>query len=76
VSVVGYSGTLFFHTIPGFTETATRIPEGAPLASGPEAPGLRAAVGVAFLVFLIGAGLQVRRIRRETSPPVRGSVVA
>jgi len=27
-------------------------------------------------VFLIGAGLQVRRIRRETSPPVRGSVVA
>jgi uncharacterized membrane protein len=76
VSVVGYSATLFLHMIPGFTETATRIPPGAPLASGPEAPGLRAAVGVAFLVFLIGAALQVRRIRRETSPGIRGSVIA
>jgi len=27
-------------------------------------------------VFLIGAALQVRRIRRETSPAVRGSVIA
>lgn len=76
VSVVGYSATLFLHMIPGFTETATRIPPGAPLASSPEAPGLRAAVGVAFLVFLIGATLQVRRIRREASPAVRGSVIA
>jgi len=76
VSVVGYSATLFLHMIPGFTETATRIPPGAPLASGPEAPGLRAAVGVAFLVCLIGAALQVRRIRRETGPTVRGAVIA
>jgi uncharacterized membrane protein len=76
VSVVGYSATLFFHMIPGFTETATRIPEGAPLASRPEAPGLRVAVGVAFLVFLIGAALQVWRIRRETSPAVPGSAIA
>jgi hypothetical protein len=76
VSVVGYSATLFLHMIPGFTETATRIPPGAPLASGPEAPGLRAAVGVAFLVCLIGAALQVRRIRRETGPAVRGAVIA
>ena len=31
VSVVGYSATLFLHMIPGFTETATRIPPGVPL---------------------------------------------
>jgi len=49
---------------------------GAPLAAGPEAPGLRAAVGVAFLVLLIGAALQVRSIRRETNPAVRGAVIA
>jgi len=76
VAVVGYSLTLFLHMIPGFTEIATRIPEGAPLASGPEDPGLRAAVGAAFVVFLIGAALQVRRLRREAGPIVRGSAVA
>ena len=76
VSVVGYSATLFFHMIPGFTETATRVPEGAPLVSGPEAPELRAAVGAAFVVFLIGAALQVRRIRREKRPDLAGSAMA
>ncbi len=65
VAVVGYSATLFLHMIPGFTETATRVPEGAPLVAGPDAPELRAAVGAAFVVFLLGAALQVRRIRRE-----------
>ena len=76
VSVVGYSLTLFFHMIPGFTETATRVPEGAPLVSGPDAPELRAAVGAAFVVFLIGAALQVRRIRRESSSRVSSSAIA
>ena len=76
VAVVGYSATLFFHMIPGFTETATRIPEGAPLASGPDDPGLRAAVGAAFIVFLIGAALQVCRIRREKGLAVPSSAVA
>jgi uncharacterized membrane protein len=76
VSVVGYSLTLFFHMVPGFTETATRVPEGAPLVSGPEAPELQAAVGAAFVVFLIGAALQVRRIRRERNPRVSGSALA
>lgn len=63
VAVVGYSMTLFFHTIPGFTETGTRLPVGDPLFAGPEDPTLRAVVGVCFLVFLIGAWLQVSRIR-------------
>ena len=58
VSVVGYSATLFFHMIPGFTETATRVPEDAPVVAGPEVPELRAAVGAAFVVFLIGAALR------------------
>jgi uncharacterized membrane protein len=63
VAVVGYSLTLFFHTIPGFTETGTRVPVGNPLFTGPEDPTLRAVVGVCFLAFLIGAWLQVSRIR-------------
>jgi uncharacterized membrane protein len=61
VAVVAYSLTFFFHFIPGFTETLTRVPVGQPWASGPEDPRLAALVGSAFVVFLVGAILQVRR---------------
>lgn len=64
IETVSYSLTLFFHMIPAFTETSTRFPVGAPWASGPDDPGLQAAVGVAFLVFLIGATAQVLRMRK------------
>lgn len=63
VEAVSYSATFFFHMIPAFTETATRLPVGAPLASSQEAPGLQAVIGVVFVFFLIGAALQVRRLR-------------
>ena len=63
VAVVGYSLTLFFHMIPGLTETGTRVPVGHPLFTGPEDATLRAVVGVCFGVFLIGAWLQILRIR-------------
>ena len=65
VAVLGYSLTFFFHIIPAFTETATRIPSGHPLVSSPDAQGLQAAIGAAFVAFLIGAGLQVWRLRAE-----------
>ncbi|MGQ0700790.1 MAG: hypothetical protein ACT4PZ_21425 [Panacagrimonas sp.] len=60
-----YSLTLFFHMIPAFTETGTRLPAGNPVFSGPEDPNLQALVGAAFLVYLVGAALQVRRLRNE-----------
>ncbi len=63
VEVVSYSATFFFHMIPAFTETATRLPVGAPLVSSPEAPGLQAAIGAVFVIFLVGVTLQVRRLR-------------
>ncbi|MBF6024321.1 hypothetical protein [Lysobacter niastensis] len=79
VSVVGYSLTLFFHMIPAITETATRVPVGQPWASGPEAPVVQTGVAIAFLVFLMGAVLQVRRIilarrRAGSAGPVRPAV--
>ena len=64
VETVSYSLTFFFHLIPGFTETATRLPVGAPLASGPDEPLLKATIGVCFILFLLGAALQIRRLRR------------
>lgn len=67
VEAVSYSATFFFHMIPGVTETATRLPVGAPLAASQESPGIQAVVGLLFLVFLAGAYLQVRRLRPTQS---------
>lgn len=63
VETVGYSATFFFSTIPGITETATRLPKNAPLVSGPDAPELQLAVGLLFAAFLVGATIQVLRLR-------------
>lgn len=72
VETISYSATFFFHMIPAITETATRLPVGAPLVTNREGPELQAAAGVLFVVFLIGATLQVLRLRTQTSLlPVR-----
>ncbi|MGH8857581.1 MAG: hypothetical protein ACREXG_06080, partial [Polaromonas sp.] len=63
VETVSYSATFLFHLIPGITETSTRLPLGAPLLANAEAPELKAASGVLFVLFFIGAALQVRRLR-------------
>jgi uncharacterized membrane protein len=65
IETVAYSATLFFHAIPGLAETLTRLPPGAPLFADREAPGLQRLAGLAFLLFLGGAWLQVRRLRRR-----------
>jgi len=65
VAVLGYSLTLFFHLIPGLTETGTRLPPGDPAFSGPEDPTLVLLVGIGFLAYLLGAAIQALRIRRS-----------
>jgi hypothetical protein len=42
--------------------TFTRIPAGAPVFEGPEAPGLQTVIGVFFILYLVGAGYQVWRL--------------
>jgi uncharacterized membrane protein len=68
VATLSYSLSFFFHFIPGATETFTRLPAGAPLFSSPEDPALQKVVGAMFLVFLVGAALQVRRLRAARGP--------
>jgi len=63
VETVSYSATFFFHWIPAIAETSTRLPLGAPLVASAEAPELQAATAALFVVFLIGATLQVRWLR-------------
>ena len=67
VETVSYSMTFFFHIVPGITETATRLPLDAPLASSPEAPNIQMAIGISFVLFVIGAILQVRSLRKQES---------
>ena len=62
VVLVCYSLTFFFHVIPGITETATRLPLDGPLASSPEDPNIQMAIGFCFVLFVIGATLQVRKL--------------
>lgn len=72
VQTVSYSLSFFFHFIPGTAESLTRLPLGAPLASHPEAPIVQGVVGGFFAMFLVGATLQVMKIRaaRKSLEPV------
>src|SRR5258708_123227 len=63
IETVSYSATFLFHLIPGITETTTRLPLGAPLLPNAEAPALQAASVVLGVLFLMGATLQVGRLR-------------
>ncbi len=63
VITVGLSMTFFFHLVPAITETATRLPLDAPLASSPDDPNIQMTVGICFVLFVIGAVLQVKKIR-------------
>jgi len=68
VVTVGYSLTFFFHMVPALTETFTRLPAASPLFSSPEDPALQQVVGVFFLLFVVGAVLQVRQMRKGVVP--------
>jgi hypothetical protein len=75
VEAVSYSATFFFHMIPAFTETSTRLPVGRPLVSNPEAPALQAAIAIVFVIFLVGVTLQLRRLRAGVRAAIRQPVV-
>ena len=65
VETISYSATFLFHLIPAVTETSTRLPAGAPWATGPDDPKVKAASGILFVLFLIGAFLQAMRIKAQ-----------
>jgi len=68
IETVCYSMTFFFHIVPTIAESATRLPYGHPLAASPEDPGVQKVTGIFFLLFLIGAYLQIRSMKKKASP--------
>jgi uncharacterized membrane protein len=67
VWTVSYSLAFFFHFIPRTVETLTRLPAGAPFLANPDDPKAQPIVGAFFVLFLIGATLQVLRLRTVRS---------
>ena len=60
IEIIAYSTTVFFHSVPGVTESLTRLPPGAPIASSQEDPMFPVIYGIFFVIFLVAVTLQVR----------------
>jgi len=60
-----YSATYLFNLVPGFTETLTRLPAGAPVAASDQAPILQAIDAALLALFLAGLTWQILRLRAQ-----------
>ena len=63
IEVVSYTTTFFLHMIPAINETTTRLPPSAPLASGPNDTVILVLVGIALVLYIAGAAVQVLRLK-------------
>ena len=66
VRALGYTSTLFFHTLPAVTDGLLRLPVGDPVISSLEDPILRTCYLVLAITYLIGITLQLRWIHKQT----------
>lgn len=76
VQAVCFTTTLFFHMIPGFTETLTRLPLAKPLLPNAEAPELQAIAGVLLLILIVGLVFQLRWLRGQSALPAAAAQAA
>jgi hypothetical protein len=67
IATVAFSMTFLLHLIPAINETMTRLPYGAPMAKSPDDPRIKMFIGICFILFLIGATLQVISIKKTKS---------
>jgi uncharacterized membrane protein len=63
VETISYSVTLLFLGISTVTETLTRVPPGAPIVAGPDAPIFKPLYLVLLVLFLVRVTMQIRRLR-------------
>jgi len=61
VETIGYTVTVFFLSISTVTETLTRLPPSAPVIASPQAPIFKTLYLGLFVLFVIGAALQIRQ---------------
>jgi uncharacterized membrane protein len=68
-NAIAFTATYLFHLIPGITESLTRLPPGAPIASSADDPFLKPFVGAFVVLFLIVVTLQIRWLRQHPLQP-------
>lgn len=65
VQALGFSSTLFFHSVPAVTDALLRLPVGNPVVRTLDDPVMRAAHLGLLVFFLIGMTVQLRWIARQ-----------
>ncbi len=65
VQAVSYSSTLLFHSIPAVTDGLLHLPVGDPVLTSIEDPILKMCFLGLFVLFLVGASVQLRWIHRQ-----------
>lgn len=50
--------------VPGTNETLSRLPADHPIGHGPDSPPVKLALACVFVLFLLGTGYQMLRLRR------------
>jgi hypothetical protein len=63
IQVILMSATLFFSLIPAVVETLTRLPISAPLASGPDSPIVQKGLSCLVILFVVGVGYQLFKLK-------------
>ena len=65
VQALSFSATLLFHCIPAVTDALMRLPVGDPVITSLEDPLLRGSYLALLILFVIGAGLQLRWVYKQ-----------
>lgn len=66
VRAISFSATLLFHCIPAVTDGLLRLPIGNPVLASIDDPVLKMCYAVLLLLYLIGVGLQLLSIHRQS----------
>ncbi|KAA2243801.1 hypothetical protein F0L74_15105 [Chitinophaga agrisoli] len=66
VQVFAMTATVFLSLIPAVNETLSRVPAGAPLATGPDDPLVQNVVKVLLVLFIIGVTAQILKLRKTS----------
>jgi len=65
LQALSYSATLLFHCVPAVTDGLLRLPVGDPVLQSIEDPVFKVLYLGLLVIFLVGAGLQLRWIHRQ-----------
>ena len=65
IEIIVYTLTVVFHSVPGVTESLTRLPPEAPIAASQDAPIFPVIYGTSFVIYLVGVMLQIRWLKEH-----------